>query len=50
MRNLLHGMTATGPFSLVVTMLLLVLAGLLATSLPAYRASRVEPMTAPRYE
>ncbi len=50
MRNLLHGITATDPFSLVFTMMLLALTGLLATSLPAYRASRVEPMTALRYE
>lgn len=50
MKDLLHGMSSTDPLSLLATMLLLAAAGLLATFIPAFRASRVEPVIALRYE
>lgn len=50
MKDLLHGMSSTDPLSLLVTMLLLAVVGLLATFIPAYRASRIEPVVALRYE
>ena len=49
-KDLLHGVSSTDPLSLFATMLLLALVGLLATFIPAYRASRVEPVAALRYE
>jgi predicted permease len=50
MSDLLNGVSARDPVSLLLTMLLLLAVALLATSLPADRASRVEPMSALRYE
>ena len=52
MKDLLHGLSATDPLSFLGSLLLLLLAivGLLATFMPAYRASRVEPIIALRYE
>jgi len=50
MANLLYGVSATDPLTFVVISLLLVAAGLLACFIPALRATRVDPITALRYE
>jgi putative ABC transport system permease protein len=50
MKDLLHGLSSADPLSLLGTMLLLALAGLLATFIPACRASRVAPIIALRHE
>jgi putative ABC transport system permease protein len=50
MRDLLHGLSATDPWSLLGSVILLAIVGLLATFIPAQRATRVEPSVALRYE
>ena len=50
MKDLLRGISATDPLSFLGTMLLLAVVGSLATFIPAYRASKVEPMIALRHE
>ena len=50
MTSMLHGVPATDPLTLGCVAVLLTVVALLATLIPAYRASRVEPMTALRYE
>lgn len=50
MKDLLNGMSSTDPLSLFATMLVLAVVGLLATFVPAYRASRIEPVIALRHE
>ncbi len=50
MRDLLHGLSATDPWSLFGSVILLAIVGLLATFIPAQRATRVEPSVALRYE
>jgi predicted permease len=49
-RGLLFHLEPNDPFVLVIGGLLLALAGALAAFLPAWRASRVDPMVALRYE
>ncbi len=46
----LWGITATDPATFVIVSLLLVLVALMATFIPAHRASRVDPILALRYE
>jgi len=48
--SLLYGVKPADPIALVVVSLTLLLATLLATYIPARRASRVDPMVALRYE
>lgn len=50
MKDLLHGVSSTDPLSLLGTMLLLAVVGALATFIPAFRASRVQPVIALRHE
>jgi predicted permease len=48
--KMLYGLKGTDPLSLSAAVVVLVLAGLLAGYLPARKASRVDPLTALRYE
>jgi len=46
----LFGLTASDPITLALATGLLVVSGTMAGLLPAYRAARVDPMVALRYE
>jgi ABC-type lipoprotein release transport system permease subunit len=48
--SLLYGVHATDPLTFATVALLLVTVGLLATVVPAYRATRVEPIRTLREE
>jgi predicted permease len=48
--KLLYGVSGTDPVSLAAGVAILIAAGLLAGYLPARRASRIDPLTALRYE
>jgi len=50
MGTLLHGTSATDPVSFAAAAIVLGIVSLLATYIPAYRASRVQPMIALRHE
>ncbi len=50
LRSLLYGVKATDPLTLVAVCLLLIFVALLATYIPASRASRVDPTLALRFE
>ena len=48
--SLLFGLRAEDPLTLALTVVLLAAIGLVASSIPAFRASRLDPMVALRYE
>jgi len=48
--SLLYGVQATDPLTFALVVLLLFSVGLLATVVPAYRATRVEPIRTLREE
>jgi ABC-type antimicrobial peptide transport system permease subunit len=50
LRSLLFGVAPTDPLMLLISIIVLALAALLATSIPLWRAARVDPMVALRWE
>jgi ABC-type antimicrobial peptide transport system permease subunit len=50
LRSLLFGVAATDPLTLLISVVVLALAALLATSIPLWRAARVNPVIALRWE
>ena len=50
MSSMLFGVSSTDPLTYVIVLLLALVAALLACSIPACRATRVDPLTALRYE
>ena len=50
LNSLLFGVSSTDPFTFAAVTLLLGFASLLASCIPALRATRVDPLTALRYE
>jgi ABC-type antimicrobial peptide transport system permease subunit len=50
LRSLLFGVGATDPLTLIISVVVLALAAFLATSIPLWRAARVSPIIALRWE
>ena len=49
-RKMLYGVTTSDPLGIFTTLALIVLGGLLASLIPARRATRVNPVQALRYD
>jgi len=50
LKSLLYGIEPTDGFTLVITAVIFLAAGVLATVLPVRKATRIEPLHALRYE
>ena len=50
LQSFLHGLSPLDPVAYGAVVLVLVVAGLAATYIPARRATRIDPLTALRYE
>jgi putative ABC transport system permease protein len=50
LRSLLYGLSPHDPATLAVSVSVLLVVAMLAAAVPAWRASRTDPMTALRYE